>query len=84
MQNLSAPENSAPPNSITSPQLQSMSDDAIKQLISEGYKLLDQRKREREKKVKDQIKQLASEAGIKVSFREQRQETRGRKKEFPE
>lgn len=84
MQNLTAPENSVPSSRLTSSQLQSMEDDAIKQLISEGYKLLDQRKREREKKVKEQIKQLASDAGIKVSFREQRQETRGRKKEFPE
>ena len=50
--------------------LEAMSDDAIKKLIAEGYKLLNRRKREHEKKVKEQIKQLAIDAGIKVSFRE--------------
>ena len=50
--------------------LKRMDDEAIKQLISEGYKLLDRRKREREKAIRDQIKELAASEGIKVSFRE--------------
>ena len=50
--------------------LESMNDEAIKKLIADGYKLLDRRKREREKAIKDQIKELAASEGIKVSFRE--------------
>lgn len=50
--------------------LENMDDDAIKKLIADGYKLLDRRKREREKAIKDQIKELAASEGIKVSFRE--------------
>ena len=50
--------------------LEKLSDDAIKKLITDGYKLLDKRRREHEKQVKEQIKQLASNAGIRVSFRE--------------
>lgn len=50
--------------------LEIMSDEAIKKLITESYKLLDRRKREREKAIKDQIKELAASEGIKVSFRE--------------
>ena len=67
-------------NSITLPKetarplpaidLEKLSDDAIKKLITEGYKLLDRRRRENEKQVREQIKQLASDAGIKVMFRE--------------
>ena len=52
--------------------LNAMNDDEIKQLISEGYKLLNQRKREREKALKIQIREMASQAGIKVSFSERR------------
>jgi len=48
--------------------LESKNDDQIKTLISESYKLLDQRKREREKAIKEQIKSLAASEGIKVSF----------------
>ena len=47
-----------------------LNDEAIKKLIAEGYKLLDRRKREREKTIKEQIKELAASEGIKVSFRE--------------
>ena len=50
--------------------LGSLDDDAIKQLIADGYKLLDRRKREREKAIKEQIKALAATEGIKVSFQE--------------
>lgn len=50
--------------------LERMSDEAIKKLITDSYKLLDKRRREHEKQIKEQIKQLASDAGIKVSFRE--------------
>lgn len=50
--------------------LENMDDEAIKKLIADGYKLLDRRKREREKAIKDQIKELAASEGIKVSFRE--------------
>lgn len=50
--------------------LNTLDDDAIKSLISDGYKLLDRRKREREKAIKEQIKKLADSEGIKVSFRE--------------
>lgn len=50
--------------------LEGMDDEAIKKLIADGYKLLDRRKREREKAIKDQIKELAASEGIKVSFRE--------------
>lgn len=50
--------------------LENMDDEAIKELIAEGYKLLNRRKREREKTIKEQIKELAASEGIKVSFRE--------------
>ena len=50
--------------------LENMNDEAIKKLIADGYKLLDRRKREREKAIKEQIKELAASEGIKVSFRE--------------
>lgn len=50
--------------------LKTMDDEAIKALIADGYKLLNQRKREREKAIKEQIKELAASEGIKVSFRE--------------
>ena len=50
--------------------LENMDDEAIKELIADGYKLLNRRKREREKAIKDQIKELAASEGIKVSFRE--------------
>lgn len=50
--------------------LERLNDDALKKLITDSYKLLDKRRREHEKKVKEQIKQLAVDAGIKVSFRE--------------
>lgn len=63
---------STPSHSISAPNydLTTLNDDAIKSLISEGYKLLDRRKREREKAIKEQIKQLAASEGIKVAFRE--------------
>ena len=51
-------------------ELNNLNDEAIKKLIAEGYKLLDRRKREREKTIKEQIKELAASEGIKVSFRE--------------
>ncbi|GAB1257258.1 hypothetical protein NBRC116494_17600 [Aurantivibrio plasticivorans] len=62
----------APTSTSTSEmiQLEKFSDDAIKSLIAEGYKLLDSRKRKREKEVREQIKELAASEGIKVSFRE--------------
>lgn len=47
-----------------------LNDEAIKKLIADGYRLLDKRKRERERKIKEQIKQLAHNEGLKVSFRE--------------
>ncbi len=50
--------------------LENMDDEAIKKLIADSYKLLDRRKREREKAIKEQIKELAASEGIKVSFRE--------------
>lgn len=50
--------------------LKTMDDEVIKTLIADGYKLLDQRKREHERQVKEAIKQMAIDAGIKVSFRE--------------
>lgn len=50
--------------------LETLNDESIKLLISDGYKLLDKRKREREKAIKEQIKELAASEGIKVSFRE--------------
>ena len=50
--------------------LKKMDDETIKSLIAEGYKLLNRRKREREKAIKEQIKELAASEGIKVSFRE--------------
>ena len=50
--------------------LNTLDDEQIKKIIADGYKLLDQRKREKEKKVKEQIKTMAQEAGIKVSFSE--------------
>ncbi len=56
--------------------LEAMDDDAIRTLINDGYKLLEQRKRDREKTVKEQIKQLAASEGIKVSFRENRKTTK--------
>ncbi len=50
--------------------LEKMDDEAIKTLIANSYKLLNKRKREREKAIKEQIKELAASEGIKVSFRE--------------
>ncbi len=50
--------------------LETMDDEALRKLIADGYKLLDRRKREREKKIKEQIKELAAAEGIKVSFSE--------------
>ncbi|MFL0809100.1 MAG: hypothetical protein K6L76_01675 [Agarilytica sp.] len=50
--------------------LERLDDEAIKSLIADSYKLLDRRKREREKNIKEQIKELAATEGIKVSFRE--------------
>lgn len=45
-------------------------DEQIKQMIADGYALLDKRKREHQKRIKEQIKQLAQDAGVKVAFRE--------------
>jgi len=56
------------PVSDLASELESMSDDEIKQIIAHGYKLLDRRKRQHEKMIKEQIKKMAVEAGIKVSF----------------
>lgn len=55
---------------ITSPitEMENMSDEEIKNVIATGYKLLDRRKRQHEKMIKEQIKKMAIEAGIKVSF----------------
>lgn len=50
------------------PDMDNMNDDEVKQLIAEGYKLLNRRKRERAKMVKEQIKKMAAKAGINVSF----------------
>lgn len=50
--------------------LKTMDDEAIKSLIADGYKLLNRRKREREKAIKEQIKELVASEGLKVSFRE--------------
>ena len=58
------------PRPLPAIDLEKMDNEAIKKLISEGYKLLDRRKREREKAIKEQIKELAASEGIKVSFRE--------------
>ena len=58
------------PQSLPVMNLDDMSDEEIKTLIADGYKLLDRRKREQERKVRERIKQLADDAGIKVSFRE--------------
>lgn len=69
--NSSNEDNSMKPSSPShSIDLDRLSDDEIKQLIADGYKLLDSRKREREKQIKEQIRQMATEAGIKVSFSE--------------
>jgi len=54
-------------NMLTS-KLEGMSDEEIKNVIATGYKLLDRRKRQHEKMIKEQIKKMAIEAGIKVSF----------------
>lgn len=67
MLNQNTPETSPLVPSIN---LNNLEDEAIKKLIAEGYKLLDRRKREREKAIKEQIKELAASEGIKVSFRE--------------
>ena len=64
------------PNKKPEINLQLLDDEAIKSFIAEGYKLLDERKRERERAAKEHIKKLAEEAGIKVSFAE----ARGRRK----
>ncbi|MDY6918626.1 MAG: hypothetical protein SV765_00260 [Pseudomonadota bacterium] len=63
--------------------LKAMEDDAITALIADGYKLLDQRKRERERQARETIKQMAIEAGIKVSFRESVERKRRVKKFDP-
>ena len=67
MLNQNTPETSPLMPSIN---LNNLEDEAIKKLIADGYKLLDRRKREREKAIKEQIKELAASEGIKVSFRE--------------
>jgi len=45
-----------------------MSDDEVKKLISDCNKLLNKRERQYKKQVQAQIKKMAVEAGIKVSF----------------
>lgn len=57
--------------------LETMTDDQIKSLITQGYKLLDRRKRDHEKKIKSQIRQMANKAGIKVSFTDRPRRKRG-------
>ncbi len=63
-------------------ELNSLDDEAIKKLIADGYKLLDRRKREREKAIKEQIKELAASEGIKVSFREPQSKNKRTTKEL--
>ncbi len=48
--------------------MENMSDEEIKQAIATGYKLLNRRKRQHQKQVQVQIKKLATDAGINVSF----------------
>lgn len=64
------PSASTPATSMTTINIDTLDDEAIKSLIAEGYKLLDRRKRKREKEIREQIKELAASEGIKVSFRE--------------
>ena len=64
------PIDSTPATSMTTINIDTLDDEAIKSLIAEGYKLLDRRKRKREKEIREQIKELAASEGIKVSFRE--------------
>lgn len=64
------PNSSTPAKSTTAINIDKLDDEAIKSLIAEGYKLLDRRKRKREKEIREQIKELAASEGIKVSFRE--------------
>ena len=69
--NISLNRNPSPSSSLKNElasELESMSDDEVKQIIAHGYKLLDRRKRQHEKMIKEQIKKMAVEAGIKVSF----------------
>ena len=60
-------ENISPISEMES-MFENMSDDEIKQIIATGYKFLDRRKRQHEKQVKEQIRKMAIEAGIRVSF----------------
>jgi len=55
-------------NTSTPAHMDDMSDNEVKKIIAHGYKLLDKRKREYEKSVKEQIKKMATDAGINVSF----------------
>ncbi len=48
--------------------LESMSDDEVKKLIADCNKLLRKRDRQHQKQVQAQIKKMATDAGIKVSF----------------
>ena len=60
--------------------LEKLEDEQLKTLISDAYKLLDERKRERERIAKEEIRKMASEAGIKVSFSETLPRKRSRRK----
>ena len=59
--------------------LESLDDDSIKVLITDGYKLLEQRKRERIKKLKEQIKTLAATEELNVSFSDTPRRKRAKK-----
>ena len=60
--------------------LEKLDDEQLKTLISDAYKLLDDRKRERERIAKEEIRKMAIEAGIKVSFAETAPRKRSRRK----
>ncbi len=60
--------------------LHEVSDEDIQNYITVCHKILDQRKLEREKVAKENIKQLAKDAGIKVAFVEEKPQRRRTKK----
>jgi len=59
------------------------SDEQLQSLLKDIHKELDQRKMERIKLAKEQIKKLATEAGIAVSFSESKSPKRRTQKQQP-
>ena len=54
------------------PDLTAMQDEALQTLVKAAQRELEKRKRQREKATKEQIRKMAAEAGITISFGEEK------------